>query len=114
MSQASEPTAATAVTLDQVRHVAALANLELTAEELPRMAHDLSAVLGYIAQLNQLDTAQVAPMAQVGELLSEPAAAHGEALRQDTTRPSLDRAEVLRAAPESDGRFFRVPRVLER
>ncbi|HEY4357968.1 MAG TPA: Asp-tRNA(Asn)/Glu-tRNA(Gln) amidotransferase subunit GatC, partial [Acidobacteriaceae bacterium] len=44
------------VTLDQVRHVADLANLELTAEELPRLARDLNAILGHIAQLNELDT----------------------------------------------------------
>ena len=57
------------VTIDDVRHVADLANLELTAEELPRMAKDLNAVLGYIAQLNELDTSAVEPMAQVGEAL---------------------------------------------
>ena len=51
------------VTLDEVRHVAQLANLELTTEELPRMQHDLNAVLGYIAQLNELDTAGVPAMA---------------------------------------------------
>jgi aspartyl-tRNA(Asn)/glutamyl-tRNA(Gln) amidotransferase subunit C len=51
-----------AVSLDEVRHVAELANLELTAEELPLMQHDLNAVLGYIAQLNELDTAGVPAM----------------------------------------------------
>ena len=45
-----------AVSVEDVRHVADLANLELTAEELPRMAKDLNAVLGYIAQMNELDT----------------------------------------------------------
>ncbi len=49
----------TAVTLDEVRHVADLANLELTAEELPAMARDLSAVLGYIAQLDELDVRNI-------------------------------------------------------
>ncbi len=58
-----------AVSLEDVRHVADLANLELTAEELPRMARDLNAVLGYIAQMNELDTSAVEPMAQVGQAL---------------------------------------------
>ena len=47
------------VTVDDVLHVAELANLELTADEVPRMQRDLNAVLGYIAQLNELDTAGV-------------------------------------------------------
>ncbi len=103
-----------AVTLDEVRHVAALANLELTAEELPRMQHDLNAVLGYIAQMNELDTAGVPAMAQVGEMLGNVVHQHGETLRADTVRPSLDRAAVMAAAPETDGRFFKVPKVIER
>ena len=57
------------VTLEDVRRVAELANLELTAEEEPRMQRDLSAVLGHIAELNELDTAGVPAMAQVGEML---------------------------------------------
>ena len=103
-----------AVGLDEVRHVADLANLELTAEELPRMARDLNAVLGYIAQMNELDTSAVEPMAQVGEALGIAPAIGGETLRSDVVKPSLDRAEVVAAAPESDGRFFKVPKVIER
>jgi aspartyl-tRNA(Asn)/glutamyl-tRNA(Gln) amidotransferase subunit C len=103
-----------AVGLDEVRHVADLANLELTAEELPRMARDLNAVLGYIAQMNELDTSAVEPMAQVGEALGIAPAQRGETLRADVVRPSLDRVEVMAAAPETDGRFFKVPKVIER
>jgi aspartyl-tRNA(Asn)/glutamyl-tRNA(Gln) amidotransferase subunit C len=102
------------VSLEAVRHVADLANLELTAEELPRMAHDLNAVLGYIAQLSELDTSQVEPMAQVGEALGLTPAASGETLRRDAIKPSVDRAAVMAVAPESDGRFFKVPKVIER
>jgi aspartyl-tRNA(Asn)/glutamyl-tRNA(Gln) amidotransferase subunit C len=100
------------VTLDEVRHVASLANLELTAEEQPRMQRDLNAVLGYIAELNELDTKDVPPMAQVGELLSESATSAW--LREDILRPSVDRAAVMHEAPETDGRFFKVPKVIER
>jgi aspartyl-tRNA(Asn)/glutamyl-tRNA(Gln) amidotransferase subunit C len=103
-----------AVGLEEVRHVADLANLELTAEELPRMARDLNAILGHIAQLNELDTAEIEPMAQVGEALGLAKAVGGETLRADVVRPSLDRAEVMGEAPESDGRFFKVPKVIER
>jgi aspartyl-tRNA(Asn)/glutamyl-tRNA(Gln) amidotransferase subunit C len=106
------------VSLEAVRHVADLANLELTAEELPRMAHDLNAVLGHIAQLSELDTSEVEPMAQVGDQLGEALgiapAASGETLRADTIKPSVDRAAVMAVAPETDGRFFKVPKVIER
>ncbi len=103
-----------AVSLEEVRHVADLANLELTAEELPRMARDLNAILGHIAQLNELDTSAVEPMAQVGEALGMKPAEAGETLRVDAVRASVDRAAVMAEAPESDGRFFKVPKVIER
>ena len=102
------------VTLDEVRHVAQLANLELTADELPHMQRDLNAVLGYIAQLNELDTAGVPAMAQVGEMLGNAVYPDGETLRQDKVRPSLDRTAVMASAPETDGKFFKVPKVIER
>lgn len=102
------------VTPEDVRHVADLANLELTAEELPSMVRDLNAVLGHIAQLNELDTKDIAPMAQVGDVLSLTPSVAGERLRADAIKPSLDRSEVMDEAPESDGRFFKVPKVIER
>lgn len=102
------------VTIEDVRRVAELANLELTAEEEPRMQRDLNAILGHIAQLNELDTHDVPPMAQVGEMLGGAVHAYGETLRADDVRPSLDRAAVMATAPETDGRFFKVPKVIER
>ncbi|HEV2276058.1 MAG TPA: Asp-tRNA(Asn)/Glu-tRNA(Gln) amidotransferase subunit GatC, partial [Acidobacteriaceae bacterium] len=54
-----------------VDRVAELANLELTTDEKSRMLHDLNSILGYVAQLNELDTASIPPMAQVGEFISE-------------------------------------------
>ena len=104
----------TGVTLDDVRRVAELANLELTAEEEPRMQRDLNAILGHIAQLNELDTKDIPAMAQVGEMLGGERHEHGETLRKDVVVPSLDRAAVMAAAPETDGRFFKVPKVIER
>jgi aspartyl-tRNA(Asn)/glutamyl-tRNA(Gln) amidotransferase subunit C len=102
------------VTIDEVRRVAELANLELTADEEPRMQRDLNAILGHIAQLNELDTAGVPAMAQVGEVLGTLLQDRGENLRVDEVRPSVDRAAVMASAPETDGRFFKVPKVIER
>ena len=104
----------TGVTIEDVRRVAELANLELTAEEEPRMQRDLNAILGHIAQLNELETAGVPAMAQVGEMLGGLVQDRGETLREDKVTPSLDRASVMASAPDTDGRFFKVPRVIER
>jgi aspartyl-tRNA(Asn)/glutamyl-tRNA(Gln) amidotransferase subunit C len=105
---------AATVTIEDVKHVADLASLELTPDELPHMAKDLNAVLGYIAQLNELDTRDVPAMAQASEVLGLAKAEHGESLRPDEVKPPTDRAEVMREAPETDGRFFKVPKVIER
>ena len=105
---------AATVTVEDVRHVADLASLELTPEELPRLAKDLNEVLGYIAQLNELNTGDVPAMAQASEVLGLAPAERGETLRLDEILPSTDRAEVMREAPETDGRFFKVPKVIER
>jgi len=102
------------VSIEDVRRVAELANLELTAEEEPRMQRDLNSILGHIAQLNELDTKDVPPMAQVGEVLGGEMFSHGETLRVDVVQPSIDRAAVMASAPETDGRFFKVPKVIER
>jgi len=103
--------------LDDVRRVAELANLELTADEETRMRRDLNAILDYIAQLGELDTAQVEPMAQVSEILASAGEALPEkqsVLRDDKVRPCLDRTVVMASAPETDSIFFKVPRVIER
>ena len=102
------------VSLEEVRRVAELANLELTAEEEPRMQRDLNAILGHLAQLSELDTKNVEPMAQVGDVLGGLTGLAGESLRVDAVRPSIDRATVMASAPETDGRFFKVPKVIER
>ena len=102
------------VTLEQVKRVAELANLELTAEEQPRMQRDLNAILAYVAQLSELDTTGIEQMAQVGDVLSFHPDAAGATLRADAIHPSIDRRAVMSAAPETDGRFFKVPKVIER
>jgi aspartyl-tRNA(Asn)/glutamyl-tRNA(Gln) amidotransferase subunit C len=98
------------VTVEEVERVAELAHLELTPEETGSMLHDLNAILEYVAELNELDTAGVAPLAQVTELLHTA----GGGLRADTVVASLDRSTVLAEAPETNGVFFKVPKVIER
>ena len=102
------------VSPEDVRRVAELANLELTSEEESSMQRDLNAILGHIAQLNELGTNGIPPMAQVGEILGGVQDRQGSPLRADTVRPSLDRALVMAEAPETDGRFFKVPKVIDR
>jgi aspartyl-tRNA(Asn)/glutamyl-tRNA(Gln) amidotransferase subunit C len=99
------------VTVEDVERVAELAHLELAAEETPRMVQDLNAILEYVAELNELDTSGVAPLAQVSEL---DGAGGASSLRHDVIEPSLDRAAVMRQAPENDQVFFKVPKVIER
>ena len=99
------------VTTKDVEQVAELAHLELSPEETPGMVADLNAVLDYVAELNELDTRGVAPLAQVSEL--QGAGGQGM-LRPDVILPSLDRSVVMAEAPETDGAFFKVPKVIER
>lgn len=96
-----------------VSYVADLAHLELTAEERARMLKDLNSILGYIERLNQLDTADVEPMAQVASRYGA-GAAGGDAMRADELRPSLPHEEAMKNAPQTDGVFFKVPKVIEK
>jgi aspartyl-tRNA(Asn)/glutamyl-tRNA(Gln) amidotransferase subunit C len=98
------------VTIEVVERVAELANLELTKSESAGMVRDLNSILEYVAQLSELDTSRVEPLAQVTELIE---AGKGR-LRDDALVPSLDRATVMGQAPETDGAFFKVPKVIER
>jgi aspartyl-tRNA(Asn)/glutamyl-tRNA(Gln) amidotransferase subunit C len=99
-----------------VDRVAELANLDLTSAEKARMLRDLNSVLGYFAQLNELDTSSVPPMAQVADQVTEGGAGETVALhlRPDEIAPSLRREQVMACAPDTDGVLFRVPKVIER
>lgn len=105
-----------AVSEQDVERVAELANLELTSGEKAVMLRDLNSVLDYFAQLNELDTTSVPPMTQVGGLLGEDQElkAAAQHLRADEIAPSLNRDRVLESAPDTDGIFFKVPKVIER
>jgi aspartyl-tRNA(Asn)/glutamyl-tRNA(Gln) amidotransferase subunit C len=93
-----------ALTRDDVAHVAALARLELTDDELDRYTVQLGAVLEHAEDLNAFDLAATPPTAHP---LSEAAP-----LRDDVVVPCLDRAEVLAAAPSVEDDRFCVPRII--
>ena len=106
------------VTEKDVLYVAELANLELTAEERTRLAKDLNSILDYIDLLNELDTSDVPAMAQIsdryGSAEKSGSTKFDYAQRQDVLRPSLPHEAALQNAPDSDGEFFKVPKVIER
>jgi aspartyl-tRNA(Asn)/glutamyl-tRNA(Gln) amidotransferase subunit C len=100
------------VTEKDVSYVADLANLELTDQERQRMLKDLNSILDYIELLNELDTTNVPPMAQISGAASDEKVAGP--LREDVLIPCLPHADAMKNAPETDGDFFKVPRVIEK
>lgn len=100
----------------EVAYVSDLANLELTGTERERMVKDLNSILDFIEQLNELDTSQVAPMAQVMAGTSGEGPGFSYARRADdaTARPSLSHDAALQNSPVKDPNFFKVPKVIER
>ena len=110
------------VTEKDVAYVADLANLELTDPERVRMLRDLNSILEYVELLNELDTSQVPPMAQVANRYGVDEAKTGGqpfayASREDVLeglRKSLPHEIAMANAPDSDGTFFKVPKVIER
>lgn len=110
------------VTEKDVSYVADLANLELTETERARMVRDLNSILDYIDRLNQLDTSNIPPMAQTSDRFGVDQAKQGSerfayATRDDVMnglRKSLPHDQALANAPDADGAYFRVPKVIER
>lgn len=95
---------AVVITIDDVRHVALLARLELDDRELEQFTHQLNDILGYMDQLKELDTSDTEPMAHVLPLTN--------VWREDRAVRRLDREQALQNAPEAENGFFRVPRVI--
>jgi aspartyl-tRNA(Asn)/glutamyl-tRNA(Gln) amidotransferase subunit C len=102
------------VTEKDVAYVADLANLELTDQERRRMLKDLNSILEYIDRLNELDTSNVPPMAQVSAKFGQPSGAPSFTGREDILVPCLPHADAMKNAPETDGDFFKVPKVIEK
>jgi aspartyl-tRNA(Asn)/glutamyl-tRNA(Gln) amidotransferase subunit C len=110
------------VTDKDVAYVADLANLDLTEEERAHMLRDLNSILEYIARLGELETGKITPMAQVSDRYGVDESRQGSdrfayAIRADVKdglRPSLPHDVAVKNAPDTDGIFFEVPKVIER
>jgi aspartyl-tRNA(Asn)/glutamyl-tRNA(Gln) amidotransferase subunit C len=90
--------------LEDVRHVAKLARLALPEEKLVRFTSQLESILEYVAKIGRVDITGVEPMAHALPIHN--------VLREDVARPGLTVEQVLQNAPESDGPFFKVPKVI--
>jgi aspartyl-tRNA(Asn)/glutamyl-tRNA(Gln) amidotransferase subunit C len=89
----------------QVRKVARLARLDLSDAEVQEFTGQLEAILEYVEKLNELDTTEVEPLAHCLPIDS--------VFREDEVRDSLGTEKVLANAPQRDGPFFKVPRILD-
>lgn len=88
--------------LDKIAH---LARLEFDEKDAQKMMDDMSAIVSWVEQLNEVPTEGVEPLTTMSHEVN--------ALREDVVQPALDRTEALRQAPQHDDQHFRVPKVLE-
>lgn len=91
--------------LSEVAHIAKLARLHLSEEEMEKFSFQLSSILSYMEKLNELDTSDIEPTSHVIPLKN--------IFREDTVIPSLSPEDALRNAPERAENFFVVPRIIE-
>lgn len=94
-----------AISREEVVYIAKLAHLKLTEEEIVLYTKQLSDILTYVEQLQELDVDHVEPMSHVLNLVN--------VMREDRELPPLSRDEVLKNAPAHDGEHFKVPRVIK-
>lgn len=92
------------IDLEQVRKVALLARLELSEEEEKQFTEQLSGILDYVQQLNELSTDNIEPTTRAIEL--------SNITRQDALEPFDDRESILEIAPDREDDFFKVPKIL--
>jgi aspartyl-tRNA(Asn)/glutamyl-tRNA(Gln) amidotransferase subunit C len=92
------------ITIEQVSEVAKLARLELPADRLAKLTGQLESILEYVAKIGEVDMTSVEPIAHALPLHN--------VLREDVVLPSLPLEKVLQNAPQSDGPFFKVPKVI--
>jgi aspartyl-tRNA(Asn)/glutamyl-tRNA(Gln) amidotransferase subunit C len=92
------------ITPQEVSHVADLARLHMSQEEIEAMARQLDDILTYVAKLNELDTEVIVPTTHAISIVN--------AFREDEVKPSLVREKALANAPQQNGESFVVPRVI--
>jgi aspartyl-tRNA(Asn)/glutamyl-tRNA(Gln) amidotransferase subunit C len=93
------------ITLEMVQHVARLAHLALSDVEQEHLRADMDQMLGYVDKLNELDTSNVPPTAQVGEA--------GTPMRPDEVTNPPAQAAMLSNAPAAERGYFKVPKIIE-
>jgi len=94
-----------AVTREQVKHIAKLARLKLSEEELESSTKELSSILNYMEKLNELDTSNVEPLTHPVE--------NKNVFRKDELRFSVKTEVALKNAPQKDDKYFKVPKVIK-
>ncbi len=94
----------TKITANDVRKVAKLARLELPDQQVELFTNQLEKILGYVAQLEEIDTQDVPPTTRAVEVVN--------VLREDSVQTTTIRDELLDQAPDREGNFFRVPKIL--
>ncbi len=92
------------ITPEQVRHIGRLARIELTDDQAAAFGRQLGDIVGYFDKLKELDTDGVEPMVHAMEAFN--------VLAPDVPEPSLDAAAALANAPDRDGDYFKVPKVI--
>ena len=92
------------ITPQEIAHVADLARLHMSQEEVEAMAVQLDDILSYVAKLNELDTEGIIPTTHAISIVN--------AFREDEVKPSLDREKTLANGPQQNGESFVVPRVI--
>lgn len=93
------------ISKDTVKYVANLARLKLTEAELEKFSGQLNDILGYVDQLKEIDISKISPTAHVLDIKN--------VKRKDQLQPSSKPEEILKNAPQKEGKFFKVPKVIE-
>lgn len=93
------------ITAEEIERVAVLARLRLTGEEKAQLTRQLDEVLEYMEKLNQVDTAAIQPFAQALDTAN--------LLREDAVTNEPNAEALLANAPDRDGTFFKVPKIIE-
>ena len=93
------------ITKEEIKKISSLAKINISDNELDNYSEQLSKILEYMSQLNEVDTSRV-------EGSDDHSFNSEQSLREDKIKPSLDRDTILNLSPESDGVYFKVPKVI--
>lgn len=94
------------ITNETVLKIAHLARLELAPGELEGVKADMNRILDFMDKLNEIDTSEVAPLIYMSD--------EAHVLRPDTVSPEISTADALKNAPDQDGKYFRVAKVIDK